>query len=157
MHASHGIEAGEVCHPSGPPCLPSPTRSKERAETFDFVVIATGLFSIPSRPEWAQGLVSASPPASGPWIVDVKDFTEDKLPLVKVREAAGLGSCCVQLCSTSFAAPIPACSGTRATPDVLSCTFSCTAGQARGNHRSRQVGARCWTGHLEGQNWMHCS
>lgn len=48
------------------------------------MVIATGLFSIPNRPEWAQGLVSATPPANGPWVVDVKDFTEAQLPLAKV-------------------------------------------------------------------------
>lgn len=54
---------------------------------FDFVVIATGLFSIPSRPQWAEGLVSAAPPAGGggPWLVDVKDFTAERLKAAEVR------------------------------------------------------------------------
>lgn len=69
---------------SASPRLFAPPRSKEHTKSFDFVVIATGLFSIPNRPEWAQALVSATPPANGPWVVDVKNFTEAQLPLAKV-------------------------------------------------------------------------
>ncbi|PRW32555.1 flavo involved in K+ transport [Chlorella sorokiniana] len=70
----------------------SDEKGKERTESYDFVVIATGLFSIPSRPEWAQGLVSATPPASGPWVVDVKDFTDAQLPLAKGKRVVIIGA-----------------------------------------------------------------
>lgn len=35
-------------------------------------------------PDWARGRVSEEPPASGTWIVDARDFTDEKLPLAKV-------------------------------------------------------------------------
>lgn len=84
-HSAPCLACQPFTKPASCPAPPTSLCSKERAESFDFVVIATGLFSIPSRPEWAEGLVSATPPAKGaPWVVDVKDFTEDQLPLAKV-------------------------------------------------------------------------
>ncbi|KAL4420002.1 hypothetical protein ABPG75_007100 [Micractinium tetrahymenae] len=63
-------------------------------EIFDFVVVATGLFNQPVRPEWAEGLVTAAPPkaADKPWVVDVKDFTDDQLTLAKGKRVVIVGA-----------------------------------------------------------------
>ncbi len=66
---------------------PAARCSATHSEHFDFVVVATGLFNQPLRPEWAEGLASATPPpasADRPWVVDAKEFTDQKLPLAQV-------------------------------------------------------------------------
>ena len=45
-------------------------------------------YSNPRLPDWARGRVSEEPPASGTWIVDARDFTDEKLPLAKVGAGA---------------------------------------------------------------------
>lgn len=67
-------------------------------DKFDFVVVATGLFNQPLRPEWAEGLVRPTPPPSGPWVVDARDFTDEAA--AKVRSRLG----CLRL---PHAAPYP--------------------------------------------------
>lgn len=70
-------------HLSASPC------SAARSEHFDFAVVATGLFNQPVRPEWAEGLAIPAPPPADvntPWIVDVKEFTDEQLPLAQVIE-----------------------------------------------------------------------
>lgn len=60
---------------------------KEHKEDFDYAVVATGLFNVPVHPKWAEGLVRSQPPpeGSGPWVVDVKDFTDENLAAVSAR------------------------------------------------------------------------
>lgn len=111
-HSAPRLACQPFTQPASCPAPPASLCSKEHAESFDFAVIATGLFSIPSRPEWAEGLVSATPPAKGgPWVVDVKDFTDDQLPLAKVSR---IGTCVTEG------------SGSQ----TLSCRSFCTAGHA---------------------------
>lgn len=65
------------------------------SERFDFVVVATGLFNQPVRPEWAEGLASAAPPPAGadrPWIVDAREFTDDQLPLAQGKRVVVVGA-----------------------------------------------------------------
>ena len=73
----------------------APACSSSHSQAFDFVVVATGLFNKPERPEWAQGLVQAQQPASGPWVVDAKDFTDASVAQVcgQPQRPAGREEC----------------------------------------------------------------
>ncbi|GAB4822167.1 hypothetical protein N2152v2_009213 [Parachlorella kessleri] len=67
------------------------SKSKVHREVFDFVIVATGLFNTPSRPSWAEPLVTEEPPAAGPWVVDAKDFTDESVAWGKHVVIVGAG------------------------------------------------------------------
>lgn len=54
--------------------------------TFGFVVIATGLFNIPARPDWASPSAVAASSFKGQ-LVDARDFTDDKVAKVGTHRA----------------------------------------------------------------------
>lgn len=136
-----------------PPPLPLALRCRKgHTDAFDFVVVATGLFSIPNRPTWAEGLVSAAPPAggsgSGPWVVDVKDFTEERLQAAQVRKGragSGGGGDGVRPPALLQAGPPARAHGPLLPPvpapeSAPLLSASLPAGQARGDHWRGQVG-----------------
>ena len=47
------------------------------------MIVATGLFNTPTRPSWAEPLVTEEPPAAGPWVVDARDFTDESVAWVR--------------------------------------------------------------------------
>lgn len=63
-------------HPPTPPCSPT------KKDSYDFVVVASGLYSNPKTPDWAVGKLSEAPPAKGPWILDARDYTDEKVAKV---------------------------------------------------------------------------
>lgn len=83
-----GLLARRTASANGPSYLPG--RSAKSSQRFDYLVVATGLFNQPDRPEWAEGRVSEKPPPSGPWVVDAKAFTDAAVAKVRSSRQQGL-------------------------------------------------------------------